>query len=130
MIAVLVVTACAAVALLYVTIPLRRGIRGMPESDNAAATEAEARKRVALLGIIDLEEERDAGKLTGSDYESLRSEYEMRAVVALRQADRARSAEPADDDLETEIAALREEMRCSECGAIRAPGSVCERCGA
>jgi hypothetical protein len=129
-IAVLVVAACAAAALLYVTIPLRRGVRGIPEDDNAAATEAEARKRVALLGIIDLEEERDAGKLTGSDYESLRSEYEMRAVVALRQADSARAPGPVDDDLETEIAALREEMRCSECGAIRAPGSACERCGA
>ena len=130
MIPVLVVAACAAFALLYVTMPLRRGTRPVTESENTAAVEAEARKRVALLGIIDLEEERDAGKLTGSDYESLRSEYETRAVIALRQADQARSPVPADDDLETEIAALREEMRCSGCGTIRAPGSACERCGA
>jgi len=126
----LIVAACAALALLYVGAPIRRGIRRPATDENPVAIEAEARKRVALLGIIDLEEERDAGKLTGSDYESLRVEYETRAVIALRQADRARAPEPADDDLEAEIASLREEMRCSECGAIRAPGSTCERCGA
>lgn len=130
MIPLLIVAACAAIALLYVGAPIRRGVRRPTTNENAAAIEAEARKRVALLGIIDLEEERDAGKLTGSDYESLRAEYEMRAVVALRQGDRALSHEPVDDDLEAEIAALRDEMRCSRCGAIRAPGSACERCGA
>lgn len=129
MIPVLVVAACAILALLYVATPLRRGARRAHVGENPEVTEAEAVKRVALLGILDLEEERDAGKLTQPDYESLRMEYEMRAVIALREADRARSPEP-DDDLEAEIAALREEMRCSGCGAIRAPGNACERCGA
>ena len=129
MIAALVVAACAILALLYVAIPLRRGARPALGDENPELTEAETVKRAALLGILDLEEERDAGKLTQPDYESLRAEYEVRAVLALRQADRARSPEP-DDDLEAEIAALREEMRCSGCGAIRAPGNACERCGA
>ncbi|MDQ3618591.1 MAG: hypothetical protein M3391_00490 [Actinomycetota bacterium] len=129
MISALVVAVCAILALLYVATPLRRGARTAHVHENPEVTEAEAVKRVALLGILDLEEERDAGKLTQPDYESLRAEYEVRAVIALRQADRARSPEP-DDDLEAEIAALREEMRCSGCGAVRAPGNACERCGA
>ena len=129
MISALVVAACAILALLYVATPMRRGARTAQVHENPEVTEAETVKRVALLGILDLEEERDAGKLTQPDYESLRAEYEVRAVIALRQADRARSPEP-DDDLEAEIAALREEMRCSVCGAIRAPGNACERCGA
>ncbi|MGI8709028.1 MAG: hypothetical protein ACR2LG_12665 [Actinomycetota bacterium] len=129
MIPVLVVAACAVLALFYVATPLRRGAQRFHGGENPEATEAEAVKRVALLGILDLEEERDAGKLTQPDYESLRAEYEVRAVIALRQVDRARSPEP-DDDLEAEIAALREEMRCSRCDAIRAPGNACERCGA
>lgn len=129
MIPILVVTVCAVLALLYVATPLRRGAPHAHGDEDPEVVEAEAVKRVALMGILDLEEERDAGKLRQPDYESLRAEYEVRAVIALRQADRARSPEP-DDDLEAEIAALREEMRCSGCGAIRAPGNACERCGA
>ncbi len=35
-----------------------------------------------------------------------------------------------DDELELEIAAIRERLRCPSCGAARAPGESCDRCGA
>ena len=127
MIETVVVVVLAAVGILYVGRPLLGG----PEPEVAAldevGVEASARKRAALVAILDLEAERDAGKLSAADFESLRAEYESEAVTALRDLDNANNREA--DDLEAEIAAVRARFECPTCGAVRSPGKTCPQCG-
>jgi hypothetical protein len=134
--AVLVVLALAMALAYYVTLPLRG--RVVEERAPAASLRGElyARKRAALGAILDIESERDAGKLSNQDFAALRAEYEAEAIDALRDLERADGADPRmdlpepDDELEAEIAALRAELICPRCGAPRPRGSLCPRCGA
>jgi hypothetical protein len=126
---VLLVVALGVAVLAWVALPLRRG----PELDvplpSQQLEEANAEKRAALVAIVDLENERVTGKLSESDFEVLRSEYETQALVALREADALRDSTFDDDELEKEIADLRERLRCPNCGAARRPGEPCAQCG-
>ncbi|MGH2698440.1 MAG: hypothetical protein ACRDJL_04480 [Actinomycetota bacterium] len=130
MIPVLLIVLLALGALVWVTLPVRRGPRvdGPPPAQEL--DEANARKRAALLAIVDLENERATGKLSQTDFTVLRLEYEAQALAALREADALRDSTLDDDELETEIAAVRERLRCPRCGAARRPGRPCEQCGA
>ena len=89
--------------LLYVLAPLTRP---RPDRDVARGLIAElaARKRSALLGIVDLEGERAVGKLNNEDFVALKSEYEAEAMVAIAELDQL---EAPGDDLEREIADLK-----------------------
>lgn len=119
----------AAAALGYVVAPVARGPR-VQTNDPGRMEEAEARKRTALSAIIDLEAERDAGKLSDVDFDMLRSGAEAEALAALAEADLVASANLDDDELEREIAEMRERLACPSCGAMRPPGETCARCGA
>ena len=129
MIPVLLIAALGVGVLAWVALPLRRG----PELDEPLPSqqieEANDKKRAALVAIVDLENERATGKLSESDFAVLRTEYETQALVALREADALRDSTFDDDELEKEIAALRERLRCPNCGAARRPGEPCEQCG-
>ena len=119
-----IVALLALAALAYVVRPLSsRRPTLAPVMDEAAAD-----KRAALEAILDLEDERDAGKLSAEDFESLRAGYERRAVAAMRTGHLA-EGDATDDATEAEIAALREQMRCPRCGALRMPDAACSRCG-
>lgn len=130
MISALVVAALASLALVYVSLPLRHGARREPAHVSSPADEAAARKRAALVGIIDLENERDVGKLSSEDFDKLRAEYEAEAVTALRELDALTDSTWDDDELELEIAKIREQLKCPTCGAPRTPGGACATCGA
>ena len=119
----------AIAALVYVVAPLTRGPRTQT-NDPGRIEEVEARKVAALTAIIDLEAERDAGKLSESDFDLLRNSAEADALAALAEADLVASRELDDDDLEREIAEMRERLACPSCGAMRTPGERCVRCGA
>ena len=126
----LVVALLAIVALIYVSAPIRRPPAVL--DDDGPTSEAEARKVAALTAILDLESERDVGKLSDADLAELRSTYEYEALAALAELDAA-EALPAADPLEHEIAALRHRLsqdRCPSCGAARPAGTTCARCGA
>ncbi len=126
--AALVVLATLAL-LAYVSAPLRRSAgRDLLETEGAH-DEAEADKRVALISLVELEQDRDAGKVDEHDYEELKSEYEVEAVAALRRLDQVEGS-TSDDDLESEIARIRTQLRCPTCGAPRGAGPRCARCGA
>lgn len=129
MIATVLVTLLALAGLAFVLVPLARG--AVRESDDAPSPVDEARdkKLSALAGIVDLEQERDAGKMSPEDFRSLRSEYERDALEALNELDRL-GTDPADDELEREIAAARQKLACPSCGAPRTTGEPCPRCGA
>ena len=128
MIAAILVGLLAAAALGLVMQPLRSGPRP-DEDDNALLVEdAVARKRAALVAIVDMENEHSAGKLSEPDLAALRARYEAEALRALRDLD-ALTADHGDDALEAEIAEMRARLSCPNCGELRTPGGPCPACG-
>jgi hypothetical protein len=112
MIGYLVIGVLGAAALIFVSVPLRGGARrDLPERD-IEVQEAEGRKRAALTALLDLETERDVGKLAPDEFESLRAEYEAEAVAALKELDTLGAPGAAEDDaIEAEIARIRAKLR-------------------
>lgn len=129
MIAALIVGLLACAALAFVAQPIVAGPRREPDDVSQALQEADERKRAALLAILDIEEERDVGKLSTADFELLRTQYERQALAALHELDALAAEEEGSDELENEIARMRAEITCSDCGAIRTT-TVCSNCGA
>jgi len=118
-----------AIALAYISVPLLRGARKDVDATTVQMEEAGARKEAALGALVDIENERLIGKLSNTDFEQLREEYEVHALAALRELDALGAGETDDDQLEAEIAAMRARMACPECGALRTPGEACGKCG-
>ncbi len=128
MIEPVIVALLACATLLYVLGPLRRRRADDLPVDASPVEQARERKDLALNAIIDLEEEAEVGKLTPRELEILRQEYEREALAALHQLDRIAATSPADDPLEQEIAAMRKELACPSCGALRSSAGTCSRC--
>lgn len=128
----------------FVLHPILSG-RGAPtEGERDELTEAEARRRVTLLALRDVEYDRATGKLDDADYRSLRRELSQEALAALEAEEAERREVPAGTpgarpgrapaDVETEIARVREGLRsgltCLVCGHLNASGSrFCSSCG-
>ena len=126
MTAAIVVALLAIGGLVYVIAPVGRHRKALVEVQTE--TDAEEQKRVALTGILDLEEERDAGKLSEPEFDELRARYEQDAVAALHALEDDHQ-ELVDDRLEREIASAREKLRCRTCGAPRGSATRCPSCG-
>lgn len=141
MIAAIVIALLACGALAFVAAPIRSRPDDAGEP-SAVPAELESKKRAALTAILDIENERDVGKLSDEDFQILRGEYETEAVSALLQLDSLRAAEGGDGaEIEAEIAEIRARLAasggrrgtllaCPSCGAPRVPGRACDRCGA
>ena len=124
-----------AAVMLFLLQPVVKGLHASLERTDDELTDTEARKRVALLALRVVEYDFLAGKLDEEDYRSLKSELTAEALAALEAAE----VEPAvvggaGDDLEAEIALLREGLRsgdiCSACGFANPQGSrFCSACG-
>ena len=132
MIYAFVIAALAVAALAFVAAPIRRKEQDVVTDP---ALELEEQKMVALTAILDLESERDVGKLSEEDFAELRAVYEVQALDALHRLDGVTApAADSTDPLETEIARVRARLsssRCPECGGPRRPGTdACPRCGA
>jgi hypothetical protein len=125
----LLVAIAALATLLWVLLPLRQGHADIPSEPSRELDEALAEKRAALTAIVDIENERAVGKMSPHDFDVLKAEYESQAIAALRAADSLRDAGHSDEDVELEIAALKERLRCPHCGAARIPGEACGQCG-
>ena len=102
----LVIAMLACVALAVVIAPLRRD-EATEEMDFTA--ELEEKKMVALHAILDLESERDVGKLTEADFNELRAVYEAEALDLIHRLDDTVPAE-SSDPLEREIALVRKRL--------------------
>jgi hypothetical protein len=126
----------AAAVLLFIMQPVVKGLHASLEREDDELTETEARKRVALLALRDVEYDFLAGKLDETDYRSLKSELTAEALAALEadEAARANGRPPEDPDIEREVARIREGMRsgvvCIDCGFANEGGSrFCSACG-
>lgn len=124
-----VVIVLVVLALLYVVQPFRRKDTSEMHSGPSPAQAAQEKKSAALTAIIDLEEEAQVGKLTAGELEVLRVTYEREALEALAQLDALSVPRLNDDPLEAEIAAVKQRLTCPSCGAPRASGGTCSRCG-
>ena len=121
---------------LFILHPVVKGIHASLEREDDELTETEARKRVALLALRDVEYDFLAGKLDEKDYREMKSQFTAEALAAL-EADEAAKADSdgtAGADLEAEIARIREGFRgatpCPVCAYSNAGGSrFCSACG-
>lgn len=124
-----VIVACLVfLALVYVSAPAKKGGgRRTEEAEVSPGIEAaRERKRLALGAILDMEEEREAGKLAEPDYKQLRARYEREALEALRELDVELTSR--DAQIEAEIEKLKAASRCPECGALKGRGDDCDTC--
>jgi cytochrome c-type biogenesis protein CcmI len=91
-----------AAAAAFVLLPFTRG----PHMEPVAASENPSADRNAIYRqVLELEFDRDLGKLSQADYEQLSGELLLQAGEALRE-ERGTLGE-VDDDIEREIAAAR-----------------------
>jgi hypothetical protein len=82
--------------------------------------DAEARKRVALSSLKEIEYDRIGGKLDDADYQRLRAQLEREAMAALEAVEHAHIAEAEGGAFEITHA----------CGFVNPPGSrFCSGCG-
>jgi hypothetical protein len=126
----------AAAVLLFIMQPVVKGLHASLEREDDELTETEARKRVALLALRDVEYDFLAGKLDEQDYRSLKSDLTAEALAAMEADEAARTAGgvAVDPDIEREIARIREGLKsgsfCSDCGFSNEQGSrFCSACG-
>ena len=129
--------AVAAFVLFLIVQPVAKGLHASLDRSEDELTETEARKRVALLALRDVEYDYLAGKLDENDYRSLKGELTAEALAALEADERARSGAVSSEaaaSIEAEIAEARAGLRagsfCSDCGFSNEPGSrFCSACG-
>lgn len=124
--------------------PLLTGASAPLGGEGVEPTEAEHRKRVALLALRDVEYDFHAGKLDEADYRTLKAQVSAEALAALDDEAKAARAGVAGEGagaqaerarIEAEIAELRASIRqgaiCAHCGHPNPRGSrFCGECGA
>ena len=130
---VALVTAAVVLFLLH---PVVKGIHASLEREDDELTETEARKRVALLALRDVEYDFLAGKLDESDYRTMKAKLTAEALDALAadEAAKGEGGHTGSAALEAEIAAIRAGLqdgaRCGDCGFTNPGGSrFCSACG-
>lgn len=129
----------ATAVILFILQPLLTGRWAPMERDDDEMTDAEARRRVTLLALRDVEYDRVTGKLDDRDYQELRRELSAEALAALAAEREERSADPTpigvgSADLEGQIqrvrAGLKEGTTCRVCGHVNpARSRYCSSCG-
>ncbi len=106
----------------WVVLPiLTRRVAALGNAVPGQLIDAEARKRVALASLKEVEYDRMGGKLDDADYQALRARLEREALAAIEVADRAAGgAAPAPAG-----------PAAHACGFVNPAGSrFCSGCGA
>lgn len=113
----------------YVMQPIVMGRAALMQRDFEETTEAEARRRIALLALRDAEFDYHTGKLDANDYAQLKKRLGAEALEAIRAVEGVDEA-----DLEAEVLRVREGLKdgsaCTSCGHLNPAGSkFCASCG-
>jgi hypothetical protein len=108
----------------WVIVPLiSRRLALMGDPIAGGVLDAEARRRVALASLKEVEYDRASGKLDDRDYRELRAQLEREALAAIAVAERAEEASDA-------AAILADFSVTHSCGFVNPPGSrFCSGCG-
>lgn len=123
---------------LFIVQPLLTGEEAPMFRHRDELTDAQARKRVALMALRDVEYDFATGKLDAVDYQDLKGELAAEALAAIDEEEASEGSSAgvrADRDaVESEIAAFRAAMRngflCEGCGhANPASSRFCGSCG-
>jgi len=127
-------TLVAAAVTLFILQPIVSGLHASLDRAEDELTDTQARKRVTLLALRDVEYDFLAGKLDEEDYLSLKADLTAEALVALEADATADKTHFLHDDVEAEItkirAALRTGLMCTSCGFSNDDGSCfCSACG-
>ncbi len=111
----------AALAAAWVILPIiSRRLALLGDAIPGGVLDAEARKRVALSSLKEIEYDRIGGKLDDADYQRLRAQLEREAMAALEAVEHAHIAEAEGAEFEITHA----------CGFVNPPGSrFCSGCG-
>ena len=94
------------------------------------------RKEQLLGEIVELELDRELGKVSAEDFQHLFAELEAETLAVIGELDRLNGASSyqLEGRIEEEIAALRQKTavpRCHGCGTLRREGDLfCPQCGA
>jgi cytochrome c-type biogenesis protein CcmI len=126
--------AIAAVALLFVLLPLLNGEGVRPwENAQRARPLADTQRDSAVQALREIEFDRATGKLSDADYADLKSDYTAQALVAMRAADAAATGAPVGDDrIEALVrSAKARSLPCRHCDAIppEPDATYCSSCG-
>ncbi len=135
----------ATAVVLYILLPIVRGLEAPLHRMEEEETEDQHRRRVALSALRDVEYDYATGKLDEEDYRDLKEELSVEALRILEGArDRQAAREEAPDidagdgaeadEIEAEIARIRRGLQegrtCRSCAETNPPGSsFCARCG-
>lgn len=119
---------------LFILQPIVRGQFASLKRHDDELTEAEARRRVTLLALRDVEYDYHTGKLDDADYTELKRELSAEALEALEAAAAEERERGGGDALEREIAEVRRGLAagttCPSCGHRNPEASrFCAACG-
>lgn len=118
----------------YILQPVLTGMAASLRREDDEISEVEARRRVTLKALRDVEYDFHTGKLDDKDYQDLRRELSAEALEAMEAADREADAEAVAEALEAEIRQVRKGLKggltCRGCGHVNQAGSrFCAACG-
>ena len=119
--------------LLYLGRPLLTG--GRAGAMTGPTRQLFERKEQLLGEIVELELDRELGKVSAEDFQRLFAELETETLAVIGELDRLNGASSPklERRIEEEVAALRQKTapRCHSCGALRREGDLfCPQCGA
>ena len=120
--------------LLYLGHPLLMG--GRAGAVTRPTRQLFERKEQLLGEIVELELDRELGKVSAEDFQRLFAELEAETLAVIGELDRLNGAsnDTFERRIEEEVAALRQKTavpRCHGCGALRREGDrFCPQCGA
>jgi Tfp pilus assembly protein PilN len=117
----------AALAVLYVALPLFRPTRTVLIDESGPLAELILRKDTLLQSIKELEFDYQTGKLSEEDYQRMDQRQRQQAIVLLRQIEQTL---PAAAGLEAELeAAIRRQRTASDRASVtEAEAMSCPRC--
>ena len=119
--------------LLYLGRPLL--ISGRTGAVNGPTRQLFERKEQLLGEIVELELDRELGKVSAEDFQRLFAELEAETLAIIGELDRLNgaSSDQFERRIEEEVATLRQKTapRCYDCGTPRRTGDLfCPQCGA